>query len=256
MKKVAVITGAAGGLGKALIDQLLDNDWIIVGLDLPSPALNALETETVVTQACDLTNADQIAEVCQQILSKHQAIDLVIHCAGITHIGNFQDLRAKTLRRVMEINFFAAVEITMHLLQAVRKAKGTHLAVSSVAGFSPLKKRTAYAASKHALEGFFNSLRSEEAIHGVFCLIAAPSFVATNPDNAERQEDGIARPGSASDGFDVMSPAEAAAIILNGYQKGKPMITVGRVARLSYWLNRLSPRLYERIMAKKVGAGH
>ena len=74
--------------------------------------------------------------------------------------------------------------------------------------------------------------------------------------DAERQEDGIARPGSASDGFDVMSPAEAAAIILNGYQKGKPMITVGRVARLSYWLNRLSPRLYERIMAKKVGAGH
>ncbi|MDA9009010.1 SDR family NAD(P)-dependent oxidoreductase [Alphaproteobacteria bacterium] len=256
MSKVAVTTGAAGGLGKALIALLLDDDWTIVGLDLPSPSLEALQIQNVETHACDLTNAEEIAVVCQQILSNHQAIDLVIHCAGITHIGNFESLERKTLRRVMEINFFATVEITTHLLSAVRKAKGTHLAISSVAGFSPLKKRTAYAASKHALEGFFNSLRSEESVYGVSCLIAAPSFIATNSGNAERQENGIARPGSASDGFDTMSPDDAATVILKGYHQRRSMITVGRIAGLSYWLNRFSPRLYERIMTKKVGAGN
>jgi short-subunit dehydrogenase len=117
---------------------------------------------------------------------------------------------------------------------------------------SPLYRRVAYAASKHALEGFFKSLRIEEKAHGVDCLIAAPSFVATNIGNAQSQADGTARPGSAADGVDYMSPEDAAAEILRGFDRKRAFTPVGRIARMAYLLNRLSPALYERIIEKRI----
>ena len=110
---------------------------------------------------------------------------------------------------MFEINYFAAVNMARGFLQALRHSSGTHLAVSSVAGFAPLHHRTAYAASKHAIEGFFGSLRSEEAPFGVSVQIAAPSFVATNLGNAGAASDGTMRPGAAADGVDYMTPEAA-----------------------------------------------
>ena len=101
--------------------------------------------------------------------------------AGVTQIGLFGETTLASQRRVMEINYFGSVVMAAGLLSAVRAGRGTHLAISSVAGFAPLYKRTAYAASKHALNGFFSSLAAEEAEHGVTVAIAAPSFVSTNP---------------------------------------------------------------------------
>jgi short-subunit dehydrogenase len=152
----------------------------------------------------------------------------------------------------MDINYFGSVRMAAGLLAAVRKGRGSHLAISSVAGFAPLYKRTAYAASKHALNGFFLSLASEEAQHGVNVVIAAPSFVATNPGRLDASEDGIGRPGAATDGFDEMSPEQAAEIILSGWRRGRRFIPVGRVASLGWRINRLSPRLYSWLMMRKI----
>jgi short-subunit dehydrogenase len=114
-----------------------------------------------------------------------------------------------------------------------------------------LKHRTAYAASKHAMTGFFTSLRGEEAPFGVRVALAAPSFVATNP-GATYGADGIGRPGAAKDGIDAMTPDQAAAIILRGLDRGRAFIPVGRVAGLAWWINRLAPTLYERQMLKRI----
>ncbi|MWD29032.1 SDR family NAD(P)-dependent oxidoreductase [Aquicoccus sp. SCR17] len=251
---VAVITGAAGGLGRALLARLRAEGWQVAALDRDTPALAELAAEGVTLHPCDLTDSAAIARTCAAITAAHPAIDLVVHSAGVTHIGLFADSDVAAHRRVMEINHFAVVEITRHLLHPVRRARGVHLAISSVAGFAPLHMRTAYAASKHALEGFVKSLRSEEKPHGVACLIAAPSFVATNPGRAERQADGIARPGSAGDGFDEMTPEAAAEAILAGLRARRPMIPVGRVARLAWWANRLAPGFYQRQMERRIGA--
>ncbi|MGX9350840.1 SDR family NAD(P)-dependent oxidoreductase [Shimia sp. W99] len=248
--KTAVISGGAGGLGRALSAGLQARGWRCVLLDLD--VSNLERTSTQVPIACDLTNSAQLQAATQEILDLTPAIDLVIYNAGITHIGPFEALEDATLRRVFEINVFAAVAMARAFLKPVRAAYGTHLAISSVAGFSPLYHRTAYAASKHALEGFFASLRSEESPHGVRTLIAAPSFVATNIGNAQADETGIARPGSASDGIDYMTPEDAAAVILKGVERGVPMIPVGRVARLSWWINRMSPRLFQRLMERNI----
>jgi NAD(P)-dependent dehydrogenase (short-subunit alcohol dehydrogenase family) len=252
MSRVAVITGAAGGLGRALCGQLVGQGWRVWALDLPSNALDGMAGARVTPLAVDLTDDAAIAQAAAKILAADPAIDLVIHSAGVTHIRPFADSTPESHRRVMAINHFAVVSLTAVLLQAVRRARGVHLAISSVAGFAPLHHRTAYAASKHALEGFFKSLRSEEAAHGVACLIAAPSFVATNPGRAEAQHDGVARPGAAVDGFDEITPEAASAIILRELARRQGFIPVGRVARLGYLVNRLSPGLYERLMRRKV----
>ncbi|MEY8828026.1 SDR family NAD(P)-dependent oxidoreductase [Sedimentitalea sp. XS_ASV28] len=248
--KTAVISGGAGGLGRALADRLQARGYRTFLLDLDVGDL--VETERQVPVACDLTDRDQLAAAADRIRQRHPCIDLVIYSAGITQIGAFADLRDATHRKVFEVNYFSATALAGALLQAVRAAGGTHLAISSVAGFAPLFHRTAYAASKHALEGFFKSLRSEEALHGVRCQIAAPSFVATNIGNPQLCADGTSRPGAAADGLDLMSADQAADVILRGLDSGAPLIPVGRIARLSWWLNSLSPGFFQRLMERNI----
>ncbi|WP_171177082.1 SDR family NAD(P)-dependent oxidoreductase [Ruegeria sp. HKCCD8929] len=248
--KSAIISGGAGGLGRALSAALQARGWRVVLLDLDISDLP--ETPTQLPLTCDLTDPDQLDRTAADVLRRCDSIDLVIYNAGITQIGGFDSTDDAGHRKVFEVNYFAAVAMARAFLHAVRQAKGTHLAISSVAGFTPLYHRTAYAASKHALEGFFKSLRSEEKPHGVRTLIAAPSFVATNPGNARRQPDGTTRPGSATDGMDYMTPEAAAQTILRGLDKSRPMIPVGRVARAAWLLNRLSPTLYQRLMERQI----
>ncbi|MBM1558109.1 SDR family NAD(P)-dependent oxidoreductase [Sulfitobacter mediterraneus] len=252
--RTAIITGGAGGLGLALDNALRSKGWHTVLVDLPGPALDALQDiEGRHALPCDLTDSAALSALCAQIRDHCPTIDLVIYNAGVTHIGPCAELTESTHRKVFDINYFAATRMAQELQADLRKSNGTHLAISSVAGFSPLLHRTAYAASKHALEGFFKSLRAEEAPHDVRVVIAAPSFVATNLGNAQAQDNGIARPGSATDGVDYMSPDDAAKVILNGLERGKPFVPVGRIARLSYLINRASPALFEWLMRRKMG---
>ena len=248
--KTAVISGGNGGLGRALAAQLQARGWHCVLMDLDIAGLEASENCTPVR--VDLTETAALAEATEQVIRTRPSIDLVIYNAGVSQIGPFAEVETASQRRVFEINYFAAVEMARLFLQPIRKSRGTHLAISSVAGFAPLLNRTAYAASKHAMQGFFASLRAEELPHGVQCLIAAPSFVATNLGNPEQRPDGILRPGAASDGVDYMSPEEAARVILRGVDKGRTFIPVGKVAVLSALMMRLAPGVYERMMRRRI----
>ncbi|MEQ8895494.1 MAG: SDR family NAD(P)-dependent oxidoreductase [Roseovarius sp.] len=249
--RTAVISGGNGGLGRALAGGLEAEGWHCVLMDLNVDGLEASDTRTPVQ--VDLTDAAALADAASEVIAVRLSVDMVIYNAGVSQIGPFAESDEASHRRVFEINYFAAVAMARAFLKPLRRSGGVHLAISSVAGFAPLKNRTAYAASKHAMEGFFGSLRSEEAAHGVRCVIAAPSFVATNIGNAARGADGIVRPGSASDGVDYMRPEEAAEVILRGVARGRAFIPVGRVARLSWWVRRAAPGVYERMMRRRIG---
>lgn len=247
--KTAVITGGNGGLGRALAKRLQAEDWHTVLLDIDITDLETNAQQTPIE--LDLTDAEALAQTASNIIAARPGIDLVIYNAGITQIGALSDTPDTAHRTVFEINYFSAVNLARTMIAPLRKTRGIHLAISSVAGFAPLWHRSAYAASKHALQGFFTSLRSEEAPFGVRIVIAAPSFIATNIGNAEPRDGGIKRPGAASDGVDYMSPDTAAAAILRELHKRGDFIPVGRIARLAWWLNRLSPSLYQRLMERK-----
>ncbi|MBX3574398.1 MAG: SDR family NAD(P)-dependent oxidoreductase [Mesorhizobium sp.] len=253
--KTAVITGGAGGLGRALTQALVAKGWHVVVLDLPGRELDAAASASVSIHDCDLTDPDAVAAVCRRLRNECASIDLVVYNAGITQIGLFAETPLAAHRRVFEVNYFGAIHVAAELLGPVRRSGGVHLAISSVAGFAPLHRRSAYSASKHALEGFFRTLREEEREFGVDVLIAAPSFVATNVGVPQQGESGIARPGSAPDGIDYMDPAVAATIILEGVESRRPFIPVGRVARLAALVNRLSPGLYARLMMRNIRKG-
>lgn len=248
--KTAVITGGGGGLGRALASALQVRGWFTALLDLPGGFGALQDSAQQSLHACDVTDAAQVAEVVATLRTARPSLDLAVYNAGVTLIAPFAGKDPAAHRRAFEINYWGAVHLAAAILPDLRASGGTHLAITSVAGFAPLKHRTAYAASKHAMTGFFASLRSEEAPHGVRVALAAPSFVATNP-GAAYGADGIGRPGAARDGIDAMTPDQAAAI-LKGLDRGRAMIPVGRVAWLSWWLNRLAPGLYERQMVTSI----
>jgi NAD(P)-dependent dehydrogenase (short-subunit alcohol dehydrogenase family) len=230
--------------------------WRIAIIDLPGPQLSAAsDTDgggATRAYACDLTDETQVAGVCERIQQDHPTIDLVIYNAGITQIGPFSGVPLDIHRKVFDVNYFGAVQVASALLSAIRSSRGVHLAIGSVAGFAPLYHRAVYSASKHALEGFFKTLRVEEKAYGVDVLIAAPSFVATNIGNPETRVGGIARPGAAADGIDYMAPDQAAHIILDGVKRRRAFTPVGRVARLAWLINRLSPSLYITLMERNI----
>lgn len=250
--KTAVISGGNGGLGRALAEQLEAEGWHCVLMDVTIAGLQTTESRTPVE--VDLTDRDGLSAAASEIISARPSIDMVIYNAGVTQIAPFAETTADSHRRVFEINYFAAVEMARAFLKPLRQSGGTHLAISSVAGFSPLYGRTAYAASKHAMQGFFSTLRSEERAYGVRCLIAAPSFIATNPDAPDQDDDAIMRPGAAADSMDQLSPDAAAKIILRGAFKGRDFIPVGRVALLAALLVRLSPAFYGWVMRRNMYA--
>lgn len=250
--KTAVISGGNGGLGRALATRLERQGWHSVLMDIDVSGLAASSSRTPV--CVDLTDVVALREAAASVIAARPSIDLVIYNAGVSQIGLFEKADAQAHRHVFDINYFAAVEMARLFLQPIRESHGTHLAMSSVAGFAPLHRRTAYAASKHALQGFFTSLRSEEARHGVRCVIAAPSFVATNIGNSKSSHVGTVRPGSSEDGIDHISPDTAAREILRGIERRLDFIPVGRVARLASLLIRISPGLYQRLMWRRIAS--
>ena len=254
--KTAVISGGAGGLGVALAEQLLERGWHVFLFDLPGGGMDAARQKfakkDVSFVECDLTDEAQVNERCDEISMIANSIDLVVYNAGITQIGELTEEPVAAHRKVFDVNYFGALYLLRAMIEPIRKSKGQHLAISSVAGFSPLYLRTAYSASKHALEGLFKSLRAEEQAHGVSVAIAAPSFVGTNIDNPGHEPGGIARPGSAPDGIDYMSAPQATAEIVEGLLKKKSYIPIGRVARIAWRLNRFFPELYFKIMLKRM----
>jgi len=121
-----------------------------------------------------------------------------------------------------------------------------------VAGYTPLVARTGYAASKHALHGLFDSLRTELTPQGVDVMIACPSFIATHIDRNALGGDGKpVRHAQVTVGRSL-TPEDAAGQVFAAAQRGQRLVLVGRTAKAAWQLNRFAPRLYEFIMARRL----
>jgi short-subunit dehydrogenase len=181
-------------------------------------------------------------------------VDVVIANAGISHRSLFEDTSPEVLRRVMEVNFFGSVNLVRACLASVRARGGQLIAISSVAGFAPLVGRTGYAASKHALHGFFDSLRAELAGTGVEVLVVCPAFTDTPLAQNALNGDGhmLGNSGREMAGG-AMTPAHVADSILRAAQSRRRLVPISPIAHASLWLSRLAPRVYERLMLAKQG---
>ncbi len=178
--KVVLISGAAGGLGAALCARYAAAGAHIAAMDVDAARLETLATELrgrraqVLALPGDISDRAACEAAVAATVAHFGALDGLINNAGISHRSLLRDTDPAVIRRVMEVNFFGALCLTHAALPQLIARRGVIAAVSSVAGFAPLTGRTGYAASKHALHGFFDSLRSELQGTGVGVRPSSP----------------------------------------------------------------------------------
>lgn len=256
--RVVAITGAAGGLGRALCRAFGRRGARIVALDCDAPGLERLEREfaeaNIEAKAyqCDVTRGDSCRDTFAKIEERYGGIDVLINNAGISHRSLFANTDPDVIRRVMEVNFFGALNCTHAALPALLARRGLVIAISSVAGFAPLVARTGYAASKHALHGLFDTLRAELTPKGVGVLVVCPSFIRTGMAAAHLAGDGAAARHERAVVGSMLDPEEVAERIAAAAEQDRRFLPVGRIAWTSWWVSRLAPRLYERLMLRKM----
>jgi len=252
--RVILVSGAAGGLGAALCRRfaaagarIAATDVDAAGLDALVSALRAGGAEALALPA-DVTDSAACNAVVAGALAHFGALDGVISNAGISHRSLLAHTDPQVIRRVMEVNFHGAVALTHAALPHVVERRGVVAAISSVAGFAPLVGRTGYAASKHALHGFFDSLRSEVEGAGVTVTLVCPSFIATGIGAAALSTSG-ARLTTGGES----SPGQIAERVFDAMARGRRLLLPDRTSRIAWWVSRLAPAAYARLMKRRLG---
>lgn len=257
--RTVLITGAAGGLGAALCRR-----YAAAGARIAAQDVDASKVETLVaalrasgaeSQAIpgDIADPAACADMVAAVTERFGAIDGLINNAGISHRSLLADTDPAVIRRVMEVNFFGAANLTAAALPQLLANRGFVVAISSVAGFAPLIGRTGYAASKHALHGYFDSLRSEVEEAGVSVTLVCPSFIRTGIGAAASDGHGSPTQGRRITPGGESSPEDIAARIFDAVAEGRPLLLPDATSRKAWWLSRLAPGLYARIMKRRVG---
>ena len=256
--KVVVVTGAAGGLGRALCLRFGRAGARVAALDREAAALDSLLGElhlagvSAIGAVCDVAVEEDCLKAIAEAKQCFGAIDVLVNNAGITHRSAFAHTETAVIRRVMTVNFFGALHCTHAALDELVARRGMVVAISSVAGFAPLIARTGYAASKHALHGFFDSLRTELEPLGVRVMLVCPSFIQTGIEkNALDGHGHAARHPQAIVGVRA-SPEAIADRIFQAATRERRLLLPDRVSRASWWVSRLAPRLYARLMVAKL----
>ncbi len=248
--KTVVVTGAARGLGKALAERFGRAGARVGGIDVLAEDLAAARDElraagvSAESATCDLADEAATAAAFRELREKLGPVDVLVNNAGITRVERFAAASSAAVRRVMEVNFLGAVHATAAAFDDLVARRGQIVVISSVAGFAPLWGRTGYSASKHALHGFFDTLRAELRGDGVEVLVVCPSFIAT----------GIRGRPIAGGRFGLEDRPEAvAARIFTAAERRRRFLATGRVGWLSFWVRRFAPRLYEALMRRSIG---
>jgi NAD(P)-dependent dehydrogenase (short-subunit alcohol dehydrogenase family) len=253
-----VITGGAGGIGRALAHRFGRDGAKIALLDLDGPALQAAAAELAeqgieaLPVECDVTSLDRCRDAIARVTDARGGVDVLINNAGVTHLSRFSDTDVAVIRRVMEVNFFGAVNCTKAALDSLMERRGRIAVLSSVAGFSPLATRCGYSASKHALHGFFDSMRPELRASGVSVTVVCPFFVDTDMGSRALGGDGGKPHMERTQTGTPSTPEWLAEEIHGAVRRGRRLLVPSRGAKLSYLVSRLAPGTYERMMARRI----
>ena len=260
--RVVVITGASKGIGAELARQLAGQ-----GAKLVLAARNAQELEAVAAQ-CKQRGASVItvkADValdrdCAAIMSgaalAFGGIDVLVNNAGATMWARFEDIEdVSILERIMQVNYMGAVYCTKHALPYLRESRGVLVGVSSLAGRTGVPTRTGYAASKHAMAGFFDSLRIELADSGVAVTMIYPGFVATGIRENATGPDGKPIQVSPVKEGEVMSVEDCAARIARAIERREREVVMTARGKMGLWLKLLAPALVDRIARRAIERG-
>ncbi|HCT40323.1 MAG TPA: short-chain dehydrogenase [Moraxellaceae bacterium] len=256
---VVVITGAASGLGWAMTRIFFARGDTVVLLDCNAALLHQREKELanasrVRAVVLDITDVDAVAAFALQMRVEFSGIDVLVNNAGITHRSPAIHTQSAVIRRVMEVDYLAVVDLTLALYPQVEAAEGCIINISSMAGWMPVLGRAGYCAAKSALHQFFETFRAEVKDRGVSVLMVYPSFLDTPIDRNALGGDGRPAGHARSTTGQVRSADWMAELIVSGLEHGKQRIFSDRFSAFAALLYRLMPDLYHRLMRRRFAA--
>lgn len=252
--KVVVITGGSSGIGKALAEVFGKNGSkiLITGrnkIDLDRTVLE-LASKGILIHGfrADVTLPDDNKKMAEEALKQFGRIDVLINNAGISMRALYEDLDLSVVKKVMDINFYGALYATQSCLAEIIKNKGSVIGISSIAGFRGLPGRVGYSASKFALNGFLEVLRTEMLHRGVHVLTACPGFTSSNIRNRALTKDGSVQGESPREETKMMTAEECARHIYRATLKRKTFLILTTQGKLAVWINKLFPALADKLV--------
>jgi short-subunit dehydrogenase len=256
--KVVWITGASSGIGEALVHAFANLGSNVILTARREQELQRVKQEAKLTDEnsfilpLDLYHTENIAKSVEQIRQKFGTIDILVCNAGVVQRFAVKDSTMELDRQIMELNFFATTALTKSVLPIMLEKKSGHIVViSSVLGKVALPKRSMYAASKHALHGFFDALRGEVFRDNIGVTIICPGYVKTNISINALEANGQ-RYGKMDKGQENgISPERCANGIIRAIRKNKDEVFIGRKEYRVILLKRFFPGLLNYIMKRK-----
>lgn len=258
--KVAVITGAASGIGRATAVALAREGAKVAAADVDRKGL--AETArlieeiggTVSTYLLDVSSREAVYDFAQEIEAQFGGADIIINNAGVAQVASIAELGYDDFEWVMNIDFWGMVYGTKAFLpQLTKKGAGHIVNVSSIFGLFAVPTQAAYNSAKFAIRGFTEALRHEMKGSGIKVACVHPGGIKTNILRNARflQSVQTTEREQAVSGFDRLArttPDQAARTIINGIKKDKPRILIGMDARILDWIQRLMPASYGKLL--------
>ncbi len=252
--KVVVITGGSEGIGRALVELFLSKGAKVATCGRNFDKLYQLQSQnagkSLLTHSADVSVEQDCNSFINLVLKNYQTIDLLINNAGLSMRAEFEEVSMDTMRRLMDVNFWGAVYCTKFALPAILKSKGTIVSVSSIAGFRGLPGRSGYSASKYALNGWMESLRTELLETGVNVLWVCPGFTSSNIRNTALDKSGLPQGESPLDEKKLMPAELCASYIYEAIEKRKRTLVLTFQGKKTVWVNKLFPSLADKLVRK------
>jgi short-subunit dehydrogenase len=252
--KVVVITGGSDGIGKALVEQFLMLGAKVATCSRGYDKLYSLQQtnagKPLLIQTCDVSVETECKLFIENVLKAYGKIDILINNAGISMRSLVNDVQLDTIRKVMDINFWGTVYCTKFCLPSILENKGTIVGVSSIAGFRGLPGRSGYNASKFAVNGFLESLRTELLHSGVNVMWVCPGFTTSNIRNSALNKDGSSQGESPMDEGKMMSAEDCSNHIIKAIHKRKRTLVLTFTGIRTVWLNKLFPSFTDKMVYK------
>lgn len=258
-----ILTGASEGIGRALALELAGRGARLAlaardrgRLDSVAQECRARGGEALAIPT-DVTSTQDLEWLVGETVKAFGGIDVVVHNAGITMWSRFDALEdLSILERLMEVNYLAPARLTKLTLPHLRESRGLIVAVASLAGLTGVPERSGYAASKHAMIGFFDSLRIELAGTGVDVSVVAPDFVVSEIHKRAIGPDGEPLGQSPMMQSKIMTAEECARRIARAIGKRQRLLLMSTRGKFGRWIRLVAPALVDRIAARAIRQRH
>ncbi|WP_214225380.1 SDR family oxidoreductase [Pedobacter sp. B4-66] len=253
--KVVIITGASSGIGKACAEEfakrganlVLGARQYVTLCEITADLETRYGIRAIAVQA-DVSKEEDCEVLIKNALVTFNKIDILVNNAGLSMRALFNDLDLSVLKNLMDVNFWGTVYCTKYALPEILETQGSVIGVSSIAGYRGLPGRTGYSASKFAMNGFMESLRTELLKTGVHVMVACPGFTASNIRVTALAKDGASHGETSMEEGKMMSAEEVATRIVDGIAARKRTLVMTGQGKLTVWINKLLPALADKLV--------